>query len=108
MEKYLKPIKYGVCQVCRCTDSNCKLCILRTGQPCYWVDNNHTFCSACLSENKEMRFLRFLRLDIDEIPFFSAMWYELDLGVDKYIALDVHERINNKIDFYYLLKENEL
>jgi hypothetical protein len=37
----------GVCQVCGCTDNDCRLCIERTGHPCSWVNDEHTLCSAC-------------------------------------------------------------
>lgn len=37
----------GICRVCGCTDEDCSECIERTGQPCHWVDEAHTLCSAC-------------------------------------------------------------
>jgi len=37
----------GVCQVCGCTDDNCTQCIEKTGEPCHWVNEEHTLCSAC-------------------------------------------------------------
>lgn len=33
------------CRVCGCTDSDCRQCIARTGQPCHWVEPD--LCSAC-------------------------------------------------------------
>jgi hypothetical protein len=33
------------CRVCKCTDSDCRQCIAKTGQPCYWVEED--LCSAC-------------------------------------------------------------
>ena len=33
------------CRVCGCTDDDCSGCIERTGEPCYWVDED--LCSAC-------------------------------------------------------------
>ncbi len=34
------------CRVCGCTDRNCLGCIERTGERCYWVDED--LCSACV------------------------------------------------------------
>lgn len=39
--------KPGVCMFCGCTDNNCRTCIERTGEPCYWTDPEKTICSAC-------------------------------------------------------------
>jgi hypothetical protein len=35
------------CRVCGCTDDNCRQCIEKTGQPCYWVEKD--LCSACVA-----------------------------------------------------------
>ena len=37
----------GTCRVCGCTDEDCRQCIEKTGQPCSWIDREHTLCSAC-------------------------------------------------------------
>lgn len=34
------------CRVCGCTDEDCGGCVERTGQPCYWVEED--LCSACV------------------------------------------------------------
>lgn len=34
------------CRVCGCTDLDCRGCIERTGQPCFWVEPD--LCSACV------------------------------------------------------------
>lgn len=39
---------HGRCQVCGCTDADCLLCIEKTGEPCSWVNEEHTLCSACV------------------------------------------------------------
>ncbi|MGJ1349006.1 hypothetical protein [Sphingobacterium siyangense] len=108
MEKYLKPIESGVCMICGCTDQDCTICIINTGGPCYWVNNDQTFCSACESRNRDMKFLSFLRLDIKGAGFFSAMWFELEMGVDYYLSKNIHQRINGKVDHEYLIKPNIL
>ena len=36
------------CRVCGCTDEDCSGCIERTGEPCYWVEED--LCSACAAE----------------------------------------------------------
>jgi hypothetical protein len=33
------------CRVCGCSDMDCRQCIEKTGQPCYWVEAD--LCSAC-------------------------------------------------------------
>lgn len=41
--------RHGVrtCRVCGCTDDDCRQCIEKTGEPCYWVEPD--LCSACRS-----------------------------------------------------------
>jgi len=46
-EVRFKKTKFGTCKYCGCTDNDCSQCIKRTGEACYWVDANHTVCSAC-------------------------------------------------------------
>ena len=36
----------GKCRKCGCTDEDCSGCIERTGEPCYWVEDD--LCSACV------------------------------------------------------------
>ncbi|UKY87435.1 hypothetical protein [Elizabethkingia anophelis] len=33
------------CRVCGCTEWDCRQCIERTGEPCYWFEED--LCSAC-------------------------------------------------------------
>ncbi len=33
------------CRICGCTDSDCSQCVEKTGEPCYWVEDD--LCSAC-------------------------------------------------------------
>jgi hypothetical protein len=35
----------GICRVCGCTDTDCRQCIEKTGEPCCWVESD--LCSAC-------------------------------------------------------------
>ena len=37
----------GECFLCGCTDVDCRKCIAKTGEPCYWMNDEHTLCSAC-------------------------------------------------------------
>ena len=37
-----------VCRRCGCTDLDCRECIERTGEPCFWVEED--LCSACAFE----------------------------------------------------------
>ncbi len=39
------------CRVCGCTDDDCHQCIEKTGEPCYWVEED--LCSACAAEVRE-------------------------------------------------------
>ena len=44
----------STCRVCGCTDNDCRQCIAKTGEPCYWVEED--LCSACVTpddHNKE-------------------------------------------------------
>ncbi len=43
MAKPKKPVK--TCKECGCTDKDCKACIEKTGEPCFWVEKD--LCSAC-------------------------------------------------------------
>lgn len=36
------------CRVCGCTDDDCARCVLKTGEPCFWIEPD--LCSACLEE----------------------------------------------------------
>lgn len=38
---------YGTCTQCGCTDNDCRQCIEASGEPCFWVDNEHQICSRC-------------------------------------------------------------
>ncbi len=37
------------CRVCGCTEDDCHQCIEKTGEPCYWIDDD--LCSACENHN---------------------------------------------------------
>jgi hypothetical protein len=36
------------CRVCGCTDDDCHQCIEKTGEPCWWVEED--LCSACVED----------------------------------------------------------
>jgi hypothetical protein len=38
------------CRVCGCTDNDCRGCVERTGEQCFWVETG--LCSACWPEAK--------------------------------------------------------
>lgn len=38
-------LPFQVCRVCGCWDGDCRVCIERTGEPCWW--NESDLCSAC-------------------------------------------------------------
>lgn len=40
------------CRVCGCTDENCRQCVEKTGQPCYWVAED--LCSACVEPESKL------------------------------------------------------
>ena len=40
------------CRICGCTDLDCRQCINKTGEPCYWVEED--LCSAC-AEDAQLR-----------------------------------------------------
>lgn len=40
------------CRVCGCTEEDCTGCVVKTGQPCFWVEDD--LCSACwISANND-------------------------------------------------------
>jgi chromosome partitioning protein len=43
-EKAMKEEKRK-CRVCGCTDGDCRQCVEKTGNPCFWVEDD--LCSAC-------------------------------------------------------------
>ncbi len=43
----------GTCILCGCVDSDCKRCIAMTGNPCHWINSDHTVCSACKTQNQK-------------------------------------------------------
>lgn len=38
------------CRICGCSDLNCRICVVRTGEPCSWVAEDPDLCSACADE----------------------------------------------------------
>jgi hypothetical protein len=40
------------CRVCGCTDDDCRQCIEKTGEPCYWVEED--LCSACAGKEDDI------------------------------------------------------
>lgn len=43
--------KVRKCRICGCTDDDCRQCIEKTGEPCYWVEDD--LCSACKKDVKK-------------------------------------------------------
>jgi PRTRC genetic system protein E len=41
------------CRVCGCTQDDCHRCVVKTGSPCYWVEDN--LCSACVNEEADIK-----------------------------------------------------
>jgi ParB/RepB/Spo0J family partition protein len=39
------------CRICGCTDDDCQQCVEKTGEPCYWVEDD--LCSACAEDAYE-------------------------------------------------------
>ena len=53
------------CRICGCTDNDCRQCIKKTGNPCWWVEED--LCSACqeqtnFSSNKKVNMEFFSKL----------------------------------------------
>jgi ParB/RepB/Spo0J family partition protein len=63
----------GVCRVCGCTEENCTQCMEKTGNPCHWVDEEKTLCSACAdNEKKEDRRVK-ITDDISHIEIYALV-----------------------------------
>ena len=45
-ERFIR--NHPACRRCGCTDADCFGCIVKTGEPCSWVDVD--LCSACARE----------------------------------------------------------
>jgi PRTRC genetic system protein E len=60
------------CRVCGCTDSDCRQCIEKTGEPCYWVDDD--LCSACVQLSFEGFHPRLLKLQKEHSSFDQDWW----------------------------------
>lgn len=50
IDETMAALDTGVCRVCGCTNDDCRQCIAKTGEPCYWVEAD--LCSACAAEMK--------------------------------------------------------
>ena len=50
---FSKRMEAQTCISCGCTDWNCSQCIDKTGEPCYWVEQD--LCSACAATTKETK-----------------------------------------------------
>lgn len=37
----------NTCQICGCTENDCKQCIQKVGVPCHWIDDEKDLCSVC-------------------------------------------------------------
>jgi phospholipid N-methyltransferase len=42
------------CRVCGCTEEDCRVCIVRSGGPCHWVEDD--LCSACTDDARKKRY----------------------------------------------------
>jgi len=45
--------------VCGCTDDDCRQCVEKTGEPCYWVEPD--LCSACRPSRAEFSVCQFFK-----------------------------------------------
>lgn len=48
IENKTEEVKVRTCRICGCTEENCSQCIEKTGEPCYWIEED--LCSACEEE----------------------------------------------------------
>lgn len=77
------------CRVCGCTDDDCRQCIERTGEPCYWVQKN--LCSACedsipnekayevwLSEAEEKAIDSLGRYKFQMFGYWASIWVHIN------------------------------
>lgn len=50
---YAKRMDSQTCKICGCTDYDCRQCIEKTGNPCYWFEKD--VCSACADKTKKIK-----------------------------------------------------
>ena len=48
---------YGTCKICGCTDHECSQCVKKTGMPCWWLDESHELCSACVDPTEKVNLM---------------------------------------------------
>lgn len=92
------------CKYCGCTDDNCSQCIEKTGEPCYWLEEN--VCSACFEIDKNYK--RLNNLNTNEIKLVLTSLENLsqyvatlnDNEVDNYLKFErlINQKLNLSID----------
>jgi hypothetical protein len=80
------------CRVCGCTDDDCRQCIEKTGEPCYWVEED--LCSACaqtINTNKNYfitsLFIKISGAIIREIVVADKKYFAVMLNCDNIESL---------------------
>ena len=81
------------CRICGCTDNDCEVCVLRTGQPCSWVEDD--LCSACEPTAKLLSL-------ISEIKEKTLAMHNLDTN-----SKDAMANINNLAKLKKLTQQRE-
>jgi len=60
----------GVCFICGCTENDCKKCIEKTGEPCFWMEYDHTLCSAC----RDLEDVSSAKYQVGDILWIRETW----------------------------------
>lgn len=68
------------CIQCGCTDTNCKTCIEKTDEPCFWVEKD--LCSACAFKDLWPE-LQPLKTKGERLGFLLGVTSKLSLEMEK-------------------------
>jgi hypothetical protein len=78
------------CRACGCTDGDCAPCIVRTGEPCTWVDAE--LCSACVPGAPTISSDRPLAVLTVDDGFDGFGWYWIDAENPELGAVGVFDK----------------
>lgn len=53
---FSKRMEAQTCISCGCSDWNCTQCIDKTGEPCYWAEQD--LCSACAEKTSDVKSIK--------------------------------------------------
>ena len=83
------------CRICGCTDNDCTKCVERTGEACFWHEED--LCSACLGRVVPVRV---------EVDFKDASGFAQKLSFETDIQAGMLEHVQLKDAYVRALSQN--